>query len=249
MDRKPLGSEKNAATARVWAEIHGVLGLDSSEPLTPRSEAPYAVMHLLGTYTVRARTRNEGWGGLKETVEAFAEEAWLANMALRLFEAATNPEASGMAAIVGYMPDSEIMGRHGKTPENASKWALDVVEEIVEDRIRGRVWTIPARDHDAQGGYIGHKQGWAFDSLLGAMWLQMMWLMLAARRCGWCGALLDMDSEQAPDSTADALPGDKRKSRSDKRFCDNNGHCRGLWNYHRGTGESSKAARKKKRES
>lgn len=255
MDRKPLGSKKNAAAAREWAEIHGVLGLDSSHGFAVFSKAPHAAMRFLGTYAIRQRTRNEGYGGFKETAEAFAKEAWLANLTLRLYEAATNPEGSDSDTIAAYMPGREIMGMpgeralHADTPESARRWALDVVEEVVEDRMRGRVWPISVRDYNAHGGYVGHKQGWAFDSLLGAMWLQMMWLMLAARRCEWCGTLLDIDSEQALDSAADSIPGGKRKPRSDMRFCDNNGHCRGKWNYHRGIGNSSKAARKKRRKS
>lgn len=255
MDTKPFETPRNEAAAKEWAEIHGVLGLSSSQAFTAFSAAPHAAKRFLGVYAVRERARNEGHGGLEETVKAFAEEAWLANMTLRLFEAATNPEGPDIDTIVGYMSGSENMDMpseralHGGTPKDTRDWGLDVVEGIVEDRVRGRVWPIAVKDLTAQGSYGGHKQGWAFDSLLGAMWLQMMWLMLAARRCEWCGRALDIDSEQAVPSLIGAGFEGKRKPRSDMRFCDNNGDCRGKWNYHRGTGNSSKAARKKKRES
>lgn len=253
MDRKPLESQRNAEAAREWAEINGVLGLDSSDAFTVYDEASEAVNHSLGVWAIRSRTRNEGHGGPEETVEAFAREAWLANMALRLYEAATNLEGPDLNSISGYMPDQEdgrvnlpIRESHGRTPETARRWALTVVEEIVEDRLRGRVWPISVGDYNSQGGYVGHKQGWAFDSLLGAMWLQMMWLMLGQpRRCEWCGKLLDVDPEQAQGLQTAVDAGGPRKHRSDRRFC-NDSH-KAKWNYHRGTGKSSKRARQEQR--
>lgn len=250
MDLKPFESEKNETAAKEWAGIYGVLGLDSSRPFAVFDTASHATADYLGVSAVRSRTRNDGEGGREETVEAFAREAWLANMTLRLYEAATNPEGPDMETIVNYMTDEkEALADHlpserqlhGKTPERARKWALTFVEEVVEDRVRGHVWPIPVGDYND-----GHKQGWAFDSLLGAMWLQMMWLMLGqVRRCEWCGRLLDTDLEV----DAAGAAGEGRKPRSDKRFCENNGKCRAKWNYHRGGGKSSKAARKKQRES
>jgi hypothetical protein len=258
MDRMPLGSDSNEAAALEWAEINGVLGLSSLHEFTVYDEAEEAVEHSLGLQgAIHPRRRNEGNGGLEETVEAFAREAWVANMTLRLYEAATNPGGPEMETIAGCMSDREAgfphlrgvstLSLHGDSPEHARSWALRVVEEIVEDRMRGRIWPIPVRDLGGHlHGYAGHKQGWAFDSLLGAMWLQMMWLMLGrVRRCEWCGRLLDVDMEEDLKGIA---AGGKRKPRSDGRFCRNNGRCRSKWNYHRGTGSSSKGARKENRD-
>ncbi len=81
-----------------------------------------------------------------------------------------------------------------------------------------------------QGTPGSYEQSWGFRSLLGAMWLQMMFLMQKDRRCWWRGKPLD--------------PG----MRSHARFCpDNNGQCRAAWNYHKGTGESSKENRRQDR--
>ncbi|HET6662169.1 MAG TPA: hypothetical protein VFH16_19855, partial [Rubrobacter sp.] len=101
-----------------------------------------------------------------------------------------------------------------------------------------------------------HKRGWAVDSLLGAMWLQMEWLMRGQpRRCEWCGALLDMDSEKAEQmksGAGDVSVSGWRKPRADRRFCPSrNGikdKCKADFNYHRGAGTSSKEARMKKRD-
>jgi hypothetical protein len=262
MDREPLGIESNEAAALEWAEIHGVLGLSSPQPFTVFDEASGAIEHSLGVHAIHPRHRNEGNGGLEETVEAFAREAWVANMALRLFEAATNLEGPDMDTIVGYMPDEQdgfgehlpsVRQLHGASPRHACSWALQVVEEIVEDRMRGHVWPLPVRDYNGHPhGYAGHKQGWAFDSLLGAMWLQMMWLMRGQpRRCEWCGKLLDVDSEQDEELQIGGA-GIRRKPRNDRRFCPSRDgvkdKCKADWNYHRGTGKSSKEARRRARQ-
>lgn len=262
MGHEPLRVERNEAAALEWAEINGVLGLSSSQPFTVFDEASGAIEHSLGVHAIRPRHRNEGSGGLEETVEAFAIEAWVANMALRLFEAATNPEGPDMDTIVGYMPDQQdgfgehlpsVRQSHGASPSHARSWALQVVEEIVEDRMRGHVWPLPVRDHNGHlYGYGGHKQGWAFDSLLGAMWLQMMWLMRGQpRRCEWCGKLLDVDSEQDEELQIGGA-GMRRKPRNDRRFCPSRGgvkdKCKADWNYHVGGGKSSKEARRRARQ-
>lgn len=259
MDLKPLESDKNEAAAKEWAEINGVLGLSLSRGFTVFDEASDAIKYSLGLYAVGPRNRNEGYGGLEETVEAFAREAWVANMTLRLYEAATNPEGPDMSTIAGYMSDRtsnlipslqgvSTRSLHGGSPERARSWALQVVEEIVEDRIRGRVWPIPVRGLGGHlYGYAGHKQGWAFNSLLGAMWLQMLWLMLGqGRRCEWCGRLLDVDPGEHLRTTGTGKAGSRKPPRH-QRFCRGT-TCRQNWNYHYGDGKSSKKARKKKRE-
>ena len=64
---------------------------------------------------------------------------------------------------------------------------------------------------------------WLFDSVLDAVWLQMQWLMCGrARRCGWCGALVDMDPEQAQQQETavdDAGIRGRRKPPNYKRIC------------------------------
>jgi hypothetical protein len=262
MDLETLGSERNEEAALVWAEVNGVLGLDSSLPFEVFGEASDAIHHSLRIWgAVRPRTRNQGYGGLKETVEAFALEAWIANMTLRLYEAATQPEGPDRDAITAYMPDRESLGDHrpeARKPrklssERARSWALEIVEEIVEDRLRGQVWPLPVKELGGRGDFVGHKQGWAFDSLLGAMWLQMMWLMLSrVRRCEWCGRLLDVDPEQEQGLQATRIADGRRKPRNDRRFCPSRdgvkNKCKADWNYHRGSGNSSKEARRRARQ-
>lgn len=274
MDKKPLGSPRNEEAASEWAHLYGVLGFSRPE-FTVFSGANEVLRHSVGIRgAIRPRTRNGGLGDREDSVEAFAREAWTASVALRLYEAATKPERPDMEALRDYMPDREsdfpslssIKGIYGDSPNGARDWALRVVEDIVEDKLRGRVWPIPVRD----GVGNGHGQGWAFDSLLGAMWLQMLWLMSGnAKRCDWCGNLLNIDLEWAmglpkntqpfrPKASAAQIAKDTedfkranpppRRPRSDRRFCKNDGRCKAAWNYHYGTGKSNKTARKTARE-
>lgn len=238
MDIKPLDTDNNAEAASEWVHEYGVLGVDPPDT-TVLGDSPDAIRLFLGRLGpdgLRGRgTRNDASGGPLETVERFAGEAWEANIVLRLYEAASNPNGPDVDTIVGFMPDrkegygddsrhwASAWDLHGTTPERARSWALSIVGETVERKIRGRCWPVPVRRDDGS-----HGQGWAFDSLLGAMWLQMLWLMLGSpRKCAWCGAVLPPES------------------RSDRRFCDDG--CKADWNYHNGTGRSSKDARKSER--
>jgi hypothetical protein len=96
-------------------------------------------------------------------------------------------------------------------------WALGIVDDAVNRKIESYCYPI------IQGTPSSYEQVWGFKSLLGAMWLQMMFLMRADRRCWWCNAALD--------------PG----RRSHARYC--NDDCRSAWNYNKGEAKSSKVAR------
>jgi hypothetical protein len=255
MDIDPPESDKNMAAALEWAHHYGVLGLDPPD-FTVWGDSPGAIRTFLGRpgpdRLQHGSNRNEARGGPEETVERFADEAWVANMTLRLYEAATNPDGPDVDTIISFMSDQRdrwdeqmnlpsIRELHGKTAKTAREWALSVVEEIVEQQVRGRCWPIPVQDGNS------HSEGWAFDSLLGAMWLQMLWLMRGDRRCEWCGKVLDMDPEQELQTAIEnAGSGGRRKSRSDRRFCPDT-TCRQSWNYHRGAGKSSAAERRRQR--
>ncbi len=256
MDRKPLESDKNEDAALRWAQTFGVLGVDPPD-LTVMGDSSEAIGFFLGAPGPDGfrdkGSRSLASGGPQETVVRFAGESWEANIVLRLYEAASNPNGPDVDAIVGFMPDQKdgwmnlpsIRGLHGKAPETARSWALGVVEETVERKVRGHCWPVPVRYGSS------HNQGWAFDSLLGAMWLQMLWLMLGQpRRCEWCGKFLEADPEL---QTREGAAGDGgRKPRSDRRFCPSRGgiknKCKADWNYHRGPGRSSKGARKMNRD-
>ena len=125
----------------------------------------------------------------------------------------------------------ERLGEDGKFYRMAPlEHALVEVTMAVTQRVNElcRVTAIPpARSHDVSKV----RTGWSFDSLIGAAYLQMYWLIGAEgkiKRCKWCGALI-------PDARADQETCDPRH--------------KAKWNYHYGTGKSGKKARKRARRS
>jgi hypothetical protein len=157
-----LETEKNAETALEWARDNGALGLTPGSP-PRRGGEPF-------------RSGGNPRGGEVDTVWRFVVESYIASRTLRLYEAATDADGVDVDAIrdlAGLTP----LG--GETPEFARGQALEVVARTVERMVTDRCHPILRRKED------GIAQGWGFRDLLGAMWLQMMWLVSAdsGRRC------------------------------------------------------------------
>ena len=89
--------------------------------------------------------------------------------------------------------------------------AVQTVEEVVHEMYRNRIWFSM---EDGKGPDLSTVHtAWDFDSLIGAMHLQMWWLMASAgdiTRCEFCGRIVSL-ARSRPDG---------RKHRRDKRFCD-----------------------------
>jgi hypothetical protein len=113
---------------------------------------------------------------------------------------------------------------YARDPTLIRQWALTVVSDAVNRKIENHCYPIIKGENPRT-----YERSWVFRSLLGAMWMQMMFLMLADRRCWWCDKPLD--------------PGMPRHA----RFCKNNGRCRWKWNYNNGKGKSNKRARREAR--
>jgi hypothetical protein len=245
MDKK-LDTKRNAEAAKAWAETYGVLGLNPLDPFisdvvnSRRITADY-----LGISSpedeARGRHSYARGGPPYETVANFAIEVWEAHIAWQLYESVRSEGHLDEATIIQYMSTTDqweaditsgpLAGRswverdiYSRDSELIRQWALTVVTDAVNRKIENHCY--PILQGDAPGSY---KAGWAFKSLLGAMWLQMMFLMREDRRCWWCDKPLD--------------PGMPRHA----RFCKNNGRCRSNWNYNKGGGKSSKSVRKKTR--
>jgi hypothetical protein len=134
-------------------------------------------------------------------------------------------------------------------PERLKKTALDYVAETVHLRVTGECYPRLYRQRDDT-----FRRGWGFKSLLGAMWLQMMWLMSASEedihRCPWCRKTVTFEPSPEQPEHDPGLKKNARKqyaTRVDKVFC-GDPRCKAKWNYHFGDGKSSKHARKRKRE-
>jgi hypothetical protein len=80
-----------------------------------------------------------------------------------------------------------------------------------------------------------YVRGWGFRSLLGAMYLQMQWLMTSeeVRRCKGPNCFKIITFEPGEPYTGPGLERNMRgkyKTRIDKEFCSTN--CRVKWRYH-----------------
>jgi hypothetical protein len=205
-DAGKLDTEKNAAVALSWAHDYGVLGLTSVED-----------DGLRGTSTK---------GGEADTVEAFAREAWTANDCLRLYEAAT-AETLDADLIASYIPSRARA--FAATPASTRAWALGAVASETQRKVAGNAY--PALYGDV-GRFV---PGWDFMNLLGAMWLQMFWLLTASeapRRCkNWeCDKIIAY--EQPDQSTRGTKKNDRSGgyiTRIDKTFCSK--RCSNRYNY------------------
>jgi hypothetical protein len=157
-------------------------------------------------------------GGLKDTVTRFVIEAMAANSILRLYEAATATKRPKLDIIRSYMPE-DLREAH-EPPRWYREWALTRIWETVDHMVRDHCHPMSYRRRD--GAFM---VGWGFRSLLGAMWLQMLWLLTApeedVRRCRWCDRVIDFEQPEQPTAGARKVnrPG-KRKIRKDKQFCD-----------------------------
>jgi hypothetical protein len=154
-------------------------------------------------------------------VPLFLDEAKKAWVVLSLFEAACNRDVPTIKEIVWNSDYRDVVDgfvdklREDWSDEGYLRTGLHVpwfhVESITQLLCR------PAM-HLEVASYLADpmmlRRIWEFDNLLGAMYLQMYWLMTSAgelKRCEHCGRVVSL-ARPHPDG---------RKRRSDKRFCDN----------------------------
>ena len=182
-------------------------------------------------------------------VSVFWEEVERAAGVLAMYEAAL--EGDNEAARTRLLEESPFLGgrvwwpvaRHLDRFEEDRDLEASGVVDWVEDGLQGNylhycLWTAAlvvqgtvhdycypmlhfgVEDKDERPSDI--VDTWGFDNLLGAMYLQMFWLMGSGAnttRCKWCGRLISLESP---------FPGAKKRP-SHKRFCDR--YCRQKWHY------------------
>jgi hypothetical protein len=192
-----LNTDRNAQVALDWAHSFGVLGL-----------------------TFDKRTgQGDPRGGSADTVSAFAFEAWTANKTLRLYEAATRGSGVDVETIAAIAP-RKYRGIVAATPAAAREGALDQAANSVQFRVARHCY--PQLYGRLSRTWV---EGYGFANLLGAMWLQMFWLLVTddVRRCRACNRMIAYEQPEKP--LAQNRGERKRyKTRIDKRFCD--GTCR-----------------------
>jgi hypothetical protein len=213
-----------------WIERYGVLGFESNE-----------------------LTEDWWWanprGGPRETLIAFKDAAWQANAILRIYEAATAPDGPDTSVLRDFAskgeshePGMQRLARFEgeETAPALAEWGLRQAWKIVGHVLAGHCYPELYRLKET------FDRGWGFKSLLGAMYLQMMWLMTATDeppRCKGLNCNRFITIEQL-DQHADASPRKKYRTRNDKEFCSN--RCKNRWHYHYGGGKYSKNARRKR---
>lgn len=130
----------------------------------------------------------------RDVYSIFVAEAQRASLIRRLFEAATKRPKPDTTTIMALLPDEhqEHAEYRGRAKQVALQYVADTVEKRVAEDCFHRV--LP-RDKDRQGNYSALLRQWGFHSLLGAMWLQFMWLATdeGTRYCEYCGRILDPD--------------------------------------------------------
>jgi hypothetical protein len=192
-------TDNNRVVALDWIGAYGVLGL------TPT-----------GFDSLTGRIHQ---GGEADSLSRFVEEAAFANATLRLFEAATAPDGPDIDFIQRGIPEGR-KDHYVQNPTEARKWALARVAHVVQGYLES--YCYPSFRVQENETVILH---WQFQNLLGAMWIQMTWLLTSTgktRRCArpGCTKIITFESGQPL-----AEPGLKKNSRGkyrtriDKQFC------------------------------
>lgn len=177
------------------------------------------VLEWAGTYGVLGTDTHytlPGHGGPGETVSRFEREAQDAYTALVFYEAATAPQDPGAQTL------RAAWRNHPDLPSARLKArALEHVEDLTHEKMYE--WCYPRPRRSSRGGF---DRGYGFKSLLGAMWLEMFWLLTSegsAPHCAWCGNLLSMGPISGEGG---------KKVRKDAKYC-RGGACKQAAHRHR----------------
>jgi hypothetical protein len=194
--KNALTEDEMLEMALGWASTYGILGVEGIDP---------------SAYHGKRRS------GRRENVTTFIREAKTAAFVLAAFEAANS--------------DNPEMVR--KCAEQYWPAALEYIHELPLERSRNM---LTANMVELVGGYVEHdcyptlrnvfgstSQGWGFRSLLGAMYLQMMFFILEPEMLRWCKAtdcnqIVTFEEGTAPESPRKGARGNYR-TRGDKVYC------------------------------
>jgi hypothetical protein len=220
--RKPLSDDDKLERMLKWARSYGVLG----------SKA-----HTVGLIADNPRTLD--YSAQPDRVQSLFEfqcAVQEAALCLRLYQAATANQGLGDEGEL-----SEVLSeqnRKNKSLDLQRERALMRAQIIAHAHITEQCYPVLARQlrRTTNNTYetAGFSQGWGYRSLLGAMYLQMMWLMTIAsnvKRCEGpdCINIITFDPPESPISPEKGARG-KYRTRSDKRFCSEN--CKSKSHYH-----------------
>lgn len=169
-------------------------------------------------------------GGYREKLSIFKEEAEIANRVLRVYEAATAEDGPDVPVIRGLLgPEERTTG----TLEEVKEWALGEVTRVAQKRLIGECYPKLHRHSDLS--FVCSCSG--FGSLVGAMYLQMMWIMTApekVRRCAGpgCQKIVYFDPCELPDDSRQR-EGAVRGRYKSKKYCSDNCRVKRWQHYQR----------------
>lgn len=82
------------------------------------------------------------------------------------------------------------------SPGELAEWSVNELEHLLWIQLAAHTYPQPYRSKDGS-----RETAWGFRNLLGAMWLQMLWLWeqdyTKIRRCQWCGRVIEHRGRQA----------------------------------------------------
>lgn len=224
-------SEISPKAVQGWAEVYGLMGFPD-EDIVETGEG-------LMKFQVRGM-------GRRDNVRRFAEAAGEVRACLRIFEAITANEdvdLEGLSSVVDLLPRKAVapfgpMNRHSGGERS---WLFRVIGSLVQMRLYEYCYP-----HLAVYTYGGVATGrfslaWGFESLIGAIWLHMAWLLEAegarVKRCKLPGCLrvVHFEPGEAPPDTGLKNVRGKYKTRSDREFCRGRG-CKQKYHYRKKAG-------------
>lgn len=205
--RERSNQEQSDQIALDWANEYGLLGCR------------------LGFYQDRHAIKYEA-AAPYEFVDDFFEEVDRAAAVLAFYEAVLNGDEDAVAPLLEQFPDVAVhhWGQYQDTGLSRQYggilgFALSFVAFEVTRMVR--TFTYPKltlRPGPALPSRL--TSGYGFLTLLGAMYLQMYWLLAAGEkhvaRCKYCGNLVRLTARR-PETEGEARG---RKPRQDKRYCD-----------------------------
>lgn len=229
----PISHEELLEITLEWVKSYGALG-------------SYARTDIRPVDTPQTLDYSTHPGRIQSLLE-FHKAGQEALYCLKLYEAANAHRNLYGGADVdrGVLADEDALAdvlsksdRKNKSLKEQRDRALTRAMLIVAGHVQDECYPVLYRHHrqTAMEGYetSGFSQGWGFRSLLGAMYLQMMWLMTsanAAKQCEYedCFNIITFGSP-VEDAATKSSTGGKYRTRKDKRFCSKN--CAQKWRYH-----------------
>lgn len=196
----------------------------------------------LGIYLDRKRYQHMGGWDPREYVEDFFEEVDRAATILSIYEAVLDVDESKVRQLIteaaspfvrklymNYWTQYAASEEHNQDMMGFGLFALMAEVSRMVRTYAYQHLHIPEHLLDyTRASRI--RPGWGFDNLLGAMYLQMYWLLAAGdkgiTRCKYCGELIFLN-RRAPDTEGSSKP---RKPRHDRQYCDK--RCQQRHYYH-----------------